>query len=117
MLQYAENLLGSHNVNIQCMDQSGCKLAFPDSELRRFLTPKLLALYERVKQGKEIEMAGLAGLEECPFCEYKCVIENPDEKLFHCGNEDDCGAVTCRNCKRLVIYALDHIHNSVDTSL
>lgn len=102
MLQYAETLLGSHDTNIICMDQSGCKLAFPISELRRFLTPKLMSLYERVKQGKEIEMAGLENLEECPFCEYKCVIENPHERLFRCGNEDDCGAITCRECKKPV---------------
>ncbi|KAF8831462.1 hypothetical protein HHX47_DHR1000431 [Lentinula edodes] len=71
MSSYAENLLGAHNINIICMDQSECKLLFPVSELRRFLSDKLLELYERVKQRKEIEMAGLEGLEECPFCEYK----------------------------------------------
>ncbi|KAL0071545.1 hypothetical protein AAF712_001402 [Marasmius tenuissimus] len=100
MTSYSENLLGSHNVSIVCMDQSGCKLPFPVSELRRFLPDKLMELYERVKQAKEIEMAGLEGLEECPFCEYKCVIENPDEKLFRCGNAEDCGAITCRQCKK-----------------
>ncbi|KAK7043632.1 hypothetical protein VNI00_008243 [Paramarasmius palmivorus] len=100
MTSYAEGLLGSHNVNIICMDQSGCKLPFPVSELRRFLSDKLMDLYERVKQRKEIEMAGIEGLEECPFCDYKCVIENQDEKLFRCGNEDSCGAITCRQCKK-----------------
>ncbi|CAL1697818.1 unnamed protein product [Somion occarium] len=100
MCTYAETLLGSHDPNIICMDQSGCKLPFPESELRRFLSPKLLSLYERVKQRKEIEAAGLEGLEECPFCEYKVVIENEQERLFHCQNED-CGAVSCRSCKKL----------------
>ena len=101
MISYASNLLGSHNPNIVCMDQSGCKLPFPESELQRFLTPKLLALYERVKQRKEIEAAGLENLEECPFCEYKVVIDNPQERLIRCENEE-CGAVTCRECKKLV---------------
>ncbi|KAJ3781897.1 hypothetical protein GGU11DRAFT_221731 [Lentinula aff. detonsa] len=107
MSSYTENLLGAHNVNINCMDQSGCKLPFPESELRRFLSDKLWELYQRVKQRKEIEMAGLEGLEECPFCEYKCVIENPDEKLFRCGNEETCGAITCRQCKKM-----DHLPKS-----
>jgi E3 ubiquitin-protein ligase RNF216 len=106
MNSYVENLLGSHNSEIICMDQSGCKLSFPVSELRRFLPDKLLDLYERVKQRKEIELAGLDGLEECPFCDYKCVIENPDEKLFRCGNEEVCGAVTCRQCKKMVMFQL-----------
>jgi TRIAD3 protein (E3 ubiquitin-protein ligase RNF216) len=51
-----------------------------------------MSLYERVKQTKEVEAAGIEGLEECPFCEYKCVIENEQEKLFACRN-DECGAV------------------------
>ncbi|KAI0632604.1 hypothetical protein C8Q77DRAFT_1118443 [Trametes polyzona] len=99
MSTYAETKLGEHDLRIVCMDQSGCKQPFPESELRRFLTPKLLELYERVKQRKEIEAAGLENLEECPFCEYKVVIENDQERLFRCENEA-CGAVTCRKCKK-----------------
>ncbi|KAI6158481.1 hypothetical protein EDD17DRAFT_1623316 [Pisolithus thermaeus] len=99
MTSYSSTLLGEHNPNIVCMDQSDCKLPFPESELKRFLTPKMLELYDRVKQIKEIEAAGLENLEECPFCEYKCVIENEMEKLFRCENTV-CGAVTCRVCKR-----------------
>lgn len=100
MISYAENRLGEYNPNLVCMDQSGCKLCFSDSELRRFLTPKLLELYERVKQRKEIEAAQIEGLEECPFCEYKVVIENEQEKLFRC-ERPECAAVSCRQCKKL----------------
>lgn len=101
MTSYASNLLGEHNPNIVCMDQSGCKLPFPESELARFLSSKLLELYYRVKQRKEIEAAGLENLEECPFCEYKCVIENEMEKLFRCENAACC-AISCRMCKKPV---------------
>jgi TRIAD3 protein (E3 ubiquitin-protein ligase RNF216) len=83
------------------MDQSGCKLSFPESQLRRMLNGKLMDLYNRIKQMKEIEAAGLENLEACPFCEYKVVIENEDEKLLWCRNEE-CSAVSCRECKRLV---------------
>ncbi|KAJ7097846.1 hypothetical protein B0H15DRAFT_773241 [Mycena belliarum] len=108
MTTYAETLLGAHDHKIICMDQSGCKLPFPDAQLHRFLTSKLMSLYERVKQTKEVEAAGIEGLEECPFCEYKCVIENEQEKLFRCGNEEGgCGAVSCRQCKQL-----DHLPKS-----
>lgn len=101
MRSYVENQLGQHDPQIKCMDQSGCKLSFADAELKRILSEKLLDLYERIKQVKEIEAAGIDGLEECPFCEYKVVIENPDEKLFHC-ERDECGAISCRMCKKLV---------------
>ncbi|KAI6108854.1 hypothetical protein EV401DRAFT_400618 [Pisolithus croceorrhizus] len=100
MTSYSSSLLGEHNPNIVCMDQSGCKLPFSESELKRLLSSKMLELYERVKQRKEIAAAGLENLEECPFCEYKCVIDNEMEKLFRCGNAR-CGAVTCRGCKKL----------------
>ena len=101
MVTYASNLLGEYNFKIVCMDQSGCKLPFPESELKRFLTPKLLSLYWRVRQAKEVEMAELDGLEECPHCEFKAVIDNPNETLFRCRTEE-CGVVTCRECKKPV---------------
>lgn len=101
MVAYASNLLGELNFKIVCIDQSGCKLPFLESELKRFLTPTLSSLYDKVRQAKEIEMAGLDGLKECPHCEFKVVIDNPSEKLFRCQNED-CGAVTCLECKKPV---------------
>ncbi|OAX33875.1 hypothetical protein K503DRAFT_775132, partial [Rhizopogon vinicolor AM-OR11-026] len=99
MSEYASNLLGEHNHNIVCMDQSGCALPFPQSQLERFLTPTLLDLYHRVKQLKEVESARLENLEECPFCDYKCIIEDKEEKLFWCENVD-CSVVSCRQCKQ-----------------
>ncbi|THH31727.1 hypothetical protein EUX98_g2465 [Antrodiella citrinella] len=106
MTSYAESKLGAHDIKLLCMDQSDCKLPFPDSELRRLLTPTLLSLYERIKQSKEIAAAELENLEECPFCEYKVVIENDQEKLFRCENAN-CGAVSCRQCQKL-----DHLPKS-----
>lgn len=60
-----------------------------------------MALYDRVVARKEVEAAEIDGLEECPFCEYKVVIENEAEKLFRCQAEA-CGAVSCRACKKPV---------------
>lgn len=100
---FASTKLGEHNPAILCMDQSGCTLPFPDSELRRILSAKLWDLYERVRQSKEVDAAGLEGLEECPFCEYKVLIECEfeQEKLLRCRNEE-CGKISCRKCKKEV---------------
>lgn len=95
----AEEQIGNRKTDLVCMDQSSCAAVFPESEIARFLPEKTLALYHRIKQGKEIEKAGLEGLESCPFCDYACVIENEEEKLFRCQN-DDCLAVSCRKCKK-----------------
>lgn len=73
------------------------------------MTPKLLELYHRVNARKEIELAALDNLEECPFCEYKVVMDNPEEKLFRCENVEDCGVVSCRGCKKLVRPKLFHM--------
>ncbi|KAF9560510.1 hypothetical protein CPC08DRAFT_723314 [Agrocybe pediades] len=100
---YAATKLGEHDIRIVCMHSSGCSLPFPVSELKRILSPKLMSLYERVEQQKELEAAGLEGLEECPFCDWKCVLEvsKEEEKLFRCGNEEGgCGVVSCRTCKK-----------------
>ncbi len=105
MIQYAETLLGAQNHEIKCMDQSSCQELFPQSELERFLSGRLMDLYLRIKQRKEIAAAGLSGLEECPFCEFKVVIENEHEKLFRCQNEE-CLSVSCRQCKKAVSLSI-----------
>jgi TRIAD3 protein (E3 ubiquitin-protein ligase RNF216) len=100
MKSYAANLLGMHDPKINCIDPSGCAAPIPESELRRFLPDGMMKLWERVKQQKEIEAAGLVGLEECPFCDYAVIIEDVEEKLLRCGNLDVCGVVSCRTCKK-----------------
>jgi TRIAD3 protein (E3 ubiquitin-protein ligase RNF216) len=103
---FCKERLGQLNARIKCMDsQTDCQLEFMTAQLQLCLPPRLLALYERVKQADEISAAGLENLEECPFCEYKCVIDNENERLFHCVNED-CGILSCRGCKKKVRICL-----------
>jgi hypothetical protein len=106
MKSYASNLLGMHDSNITCIDQSGCSAPIPESEVRRFLSEGMMKLWGRVKQRKEIEAAGLGGLEECPFCDYAVILENVEDKLLRCGNVDACGVVSCRACKKSVSHVL-----------
>jgi E3 ubiquitin-protein ligase RNF216 len=100
---YASTKLGEQNLDLRCMDVSGCKMAFPHSELRRALPETLFELYERILQRRDIESAGLEGLEECPFCDYKVVIDVDFHinKVLWCQNEV-CGKTSCRRCKKEV---------------
>jgi E3 ubiquitin-protein ligase RNF216 len=98
---FSQERLGSRNAKIKCMDQDNCPLEISHGQLKLCLPAKLFTLYERIKQDEEIAAAGLDNLEECPFCDYKCVMENEMERLFHCMNED-CGEVSCRQCKKKV---------------
>ncbi|KAL5637480.1 hypothetical protein ACGC1H_004038 [Rhizoctonia solani] len=95
----AEECIGNRKTELLCMDQSGCKLAFVESEIQRFLPEKSLELWHRIKQEKEIELAQIDGLETCPFCSYAVVIENEEERLFRCENSA-CSMVSCRKCKK-----------------
>jgi TRIAD3 protein (E3 ubiquitin-protein ligase RNF216) len=101
MTTCASALFSEHNSHIQCIDQSGCTALIPESELRRFLPEKMVRMWESISQHAEIMEARLAGLVECPFCNYVVVIENKEERLLRCGNEE-CGVVSCRACKKPV---------------
>jgi TRIAD3 protein (E3 ubiquitin-protein ligase RNF216) len=52
----AEECIGNRKTDLLCMDQSGCKLAFAESEVQRFLSEKSLELWYRIKQEREIEL-------------------------------------------------------------
>lgn len=99
VLAFSQERLGQRNAHLKCMDQGTCDREFERGQLGLCLPPKLMALYERIKQAEELAAAGLADLEECPFCDFKCVIENEQERLFHCLN-DECGVTSCRSCKK-----------------
>ena len=106
---YASERLGMRISAIKCMDQEGCSSLFSLASLKICLPEKLMMLYERVKTEEEVTAAGLEGLEECPFCDYKCVIENDMERLFTCLNDDGgCGVVSCRECKKPVCHCFDY---------
>ena len=81
------------------MDTSGCSVPFAEAELQRFLSRKSIDLYFRLKQTAELAAAELDNLEHCPGCSYAAIIENLEEKLFRCLNEN-CKQVTCRQCKK-----------------
>ncbi|KZV74428.1 hypothetical protein PENSPDRAFT_648058 [Peniophora sp. CONT] len=101
---FAESKLGEQNHLIPCMSSAGdgCKAHFGDSELRRVLPPKTLELYERVRQRRDVEMAGLDDMEECPFCDFKMIFEvdADTDKLFRCQNPE-CEQISCRKCKKI----------------
>ncbi|EJD49505.1 hypothetical protein AURDEDRAFT_33559, partial [Auricularia subglabra TFB-10046 SS5] len=98
---YAGTKLAEGTPDIKCPSASDppCAMIFDERVLRKALNDKAMELYYRVKTRRELEAAGLDNLEECPFCEYACVVDNADEKLFRCAREE-CGEVSCRRCKK-----------------
>lgn len=103
---YASVELSQFSCQLQCIAASSdtaspCRIPLPESMVKASLSPKLYALYEKVTQIKQIESAGLTGLESCPFCEFKMVLdESYTDARFRCMNTDQCGIVSCRHCKK-----------------
>lgn len=99
----------------------GCTAHFGDSELRRVLPPKLLELYERVRQRRDVEAAGLDDMEECPFCDFKMIFEvdADTDKLFRCQNPE-CEQISCRKCKKIVgdtaVWDVVHVNRWIGSS-
>jgi hypothetical protein len=102
-VQYVSTRLGGGNPDLYCMDTSGCNLPFEASQRGRFLQPKLIALHSRLVQRRELKEANLECFEECPFCDWGCIMEVPidREPLLRCLNrENGCGVASCRKCKK-----------------
>lgn len=100
--RYASNQISLRKVVVVCMHISGCKANFLQSDLRLVLPAKLFDLYERLAQREVLKAAKLQGLEECPFCDWACIVETSKEEdpLFVCNNGDNgCGVQSCRRCK------------------
>jgi E3 ubiquitin-protein ligase RNF216 len=83
------------------MDQSDCKLPFTTDILSKCLDDRTIALWDKLKQAKDIRDANLEGLEDCPFCDYALIIPFTVKQLplFNCTK---CKNVSCRICKKRV---------------
>ncbi|KAF5323866.1 hypothetical protein D9611_008259 [Ephemerocybe angulata] len=101
--EYAAIRLGEQQTDILCMfsGQVQCQLSFTPSTLEEILPQPLLTLYGRLRQQKELKEACIEGLEECPFCDYACVMEVTLQEMptFKCQNVEQCGLFSCRICR------------------
>jgi TRIAD3 protein (E3 ubiquitin-protein ligase RNF216) len=84
-----------------CPHTDGCDAKFHDRDLKKALSIKLYNTYCGIIQRKELEDAGIEGLESCPYCNFAVIIENQEERLFNC-QSDECGKVSCRKCRKHV---------------
>ncbi|EUC63018.1 serine carboxypeptidase, partial [Rhizoctonia solani AG-3 Rhs1AP] len=110
----AEECIGNRKTELVCMDQSGCKLAFVESEVQRFLPETSLELWHRIKQEKEIELDHLPKsceeAEKDKALDGRHAIEEAMTKALmrNCPNcnqnfvkESGCNKMTCPKCGSL----------------
>ncbi|WEW57422.1 RBR-type E3 ubiquitin transferase [Emydomyces testavorans] len=95
----AETQIGYMRYEIHCMDTSDCKAPFSPTALAEILGKTLKEKLDELRQRDEIEKAGIDGLEECPFCDFKAIYPPIEEnREFRC-MKSDCAKVSCRACK------------------
>lgn len=95
----AETQIGLMKYEMKCFDVSGCQAGFDRKLLRLAVGETVMEKLESLQQLDEIAKAGLEGLEECPFCNYKAVYPPVEvDREFRCLNPD-CEKVSCRLCR------------------
>ncbi|KAK4999826.1 hypothetical protein LTR66_001210 [Elasticomyces elasticus] len=83
----------------QCPHMDGCTAFFSRSELRSLSEPKLLETLEKLQQAQDLLKAGIEGMEECPFCDFKAICPPIDIDFeFRCLHPD-CSKISCRRCR------------------
>ncbi|KAL1888839.1 hypothetical protein Sste5346_009317 [Sporothrix stenoceras] len=95
----AENQIGMSKYELTCMSMDGCEEGFSMAQRERFLSLKTAAALDRIEQDFNLRVAGLEGLEKCPFCDYAAVYPPKEiNKEFICQNLD-CEIASCRLCR------------------
>lgn len=101
--RYASHQLGLQVPRLFCMHTGGCDSTYARSDLQDTLSAPLFSLFERLEQRMALKEADLSDFEECPFCDWGCIMEftREDDASFVCGNrEGGCGITSCRVCKK-----------------
>ncbi|XP_068249311.1 uncharacterized protein [Palaemon carinicauda] len=82
----------------KCMD-SGCSAEFSLKILRKVMNRSTLARVCEQRQHEKVLRAKIENLELCPFCNYKAIVTNKEDKIFACMNPR-CMKNSCRLCKK-----------------
>ena len=96
----ADNQIGAMKYEMLCMDGSGCKSSLSVEGVAQAVSIKTVDKLAFNQQQAEIAAAGIDGLEQCPFCDFKAICEPVEQdRIFNCQNPD-CGRATCRRCNQ-----------------
>jgi TRIAD3 protein (E3 ubiquitin-protein ligase RNF216) len=95
--EYVTAQIGDQKFAILCGGEK-CNAALPKNPLVAILDAKTLQRWEILVTQRTLQLAKIPGLEQCPFCEFQCVLPSVSEApVFVCRK---CGKVSCRMCKK-----------------
>ena len=97
--QLADTQIGLMKYEMVCMHSDGCKATLSAEAIGQAIPMKTFDRLAFNQQQAEITAAGIDGLEQCPYCDFKGICGPvEEEKVFDCQNSD-CFRATCRLCK------------------
>jgi hypothetical protein len=96
--QLANTQVGMMKHEMLCMHESGCQAELNANGVGKAIPRKIFDRLALNQQQADVAAAGIDGLEQCPHCEFKAVLD-PVELLavFQCFNPE-CRRTTCRKC-------------------
>ena len=98
--RYADTEIGNQRYKLNCLDDSGCTATYSRKERQRALNAKSFDTLERLQQQAELKLANMAGLENCPFCDFAAICPPVQvDKEFRCRNPE-CEKISCRLCRK-----------------
>ncbi|KAL8785456.1 MAG: hypothetical protein Q9195_008633 [Heterodermia aff. obscurata] len=98
--RYADTEIGNQRYKLNCLDDSGCTGTYSRKERQRALNAKSFDTLERLQQQAELKLANMAGLENCPFCDFAAICPPVQiDKEFRCRNPE-CEKISCRLCRK-----------------
>ena len=98
--RYADTEIGNQRYKLNCLDDSGCTAEYSRKERQRALNAKSFDTLERLQQQAELKLANMAGLENCPFCDFAAICPPVKvDKEFRCRNPE-CEKTSCRLCRK-----------------
>jgi TRIAD3 protein (E3 ubiquitin-protein ligase RNF216) len=94
---YIKAEVGQSRCRVLCT--AGCGAGFAPAQINLLADKELLARLARIQQATDIRNAGIEDLEECPFCDYKAIVDVDvdEDSEFRCA-APDCSIVSCRRC-------------------
>jgi TRIAD3 protein (E3 ubiquitin-protein ligase RNF216) len=94
---YINAEVGQSRCRVMCT--AGCGAGFAPAQINLLADKELLARLARIQQATDIRNAGIEDLEECPFCEYKAIVDVgvDEDSEFRC-EAPDCSITSCRRC-------------------
>ncbi|CAF0957227.1 unnamed protein product [Rotaria sordida] len=94
---YIENgFISNGECFFTCLN-STCKYEYSTSLMNHLLSPTLLSRLLIKIQQEELRLANIPNFEQCKYCTFGTIIDDPNERVFRCLNQE-CLKETCRAC-------------------